>query len=354
MNLIVQAASIETLGEFLPWYNECEEYLKSLRVKCRKRQRTGVIHSLVAQIVRLEGVRNALYERFVPTGAGYGGYEPKGYTWREIETAFRNRVLTGAIINKDYIDPHKFLKNVRCTVTERIQSVMAEHGSVKINTTFNGEFVAGEKIAVKTITTKNHELFPTSDLNEWYTRHVEDTILASLEEFQERDSGWALSRILNLTVNVNKLNPLHAGCHIELSEKIKRKEAVVNVRSNDNACFAWAVVAALHPAEKHSDRTSQYPHYSTVLNLCGIKFPMTLSQITKFEKLNTISVNVFAIEGKSKIVPLRLTDDKMEKHINLLCVSKNNDVHFVCIKNLSRLVNSQLSKNHRKKYICDR
>ncbi|XP_067204594.1 uncharacterized protein [Linepithema humile] len=225
---------------------------------------------------------------------------------------------------------------------------MMEHNSVKINTAFNGEFIAGDKTAVKTIATKNQEIYPTSDLNEWYTKHVVDVIQASLEEFQERDSGWALSRILNLTINVNKLNPLRAGCNIELPRKIMLKRAVVNVKSNDNACFAWAVVAALYPAEKHPERTIEYPHYSTVLNLCGIEFPVTLPQISKFEKLNTISVNVFTTQD-SKIVPLRLANDKKEKHVNLLYVCKNNDAHFVCIKDLSRLVSSQLSKEKCKK-----
>ncbi|XP_067208785.1 uncharacterized protein [Linepithema humile] len=352
-DLTVRAANIKTTGEFLPWDYECNEYLDSLKEQCRKRQRTGVVNSLVAQIARLEGVRDALHERFVPIGAGYGGYEKKGYTWKEIETAFRNRVLTGVVVNCEYIDPREFFENVKNTVIERIQGVMAEHNSVKINTAFNGEFVAGDKTAVKTIATKNCELFPTSDLNEWYTRHVEDDILAALEEFQERNSGWALSRILNLTVNVNKFNPLHAGCHIELPWQIMLKRAVVNVQSTDNACFAWAVVAALHPAEKYPERVSQYPHYSTVLNLCGIEFPVTLSQISKFEKLNAISVNVFTTED-SKIVPLRLADDKKEKHVNLLYVRKNNDAHFACIKNLPRLVSSQLSMHKCKKYICDR
>ncbi|XP_067208480.1 uncharacterized protein [Linepithema humile] len=154
-------------------------------------------------------------------------------------------------------------------------------------------------------------------------------------------------------INVNKFNPLRAGCHIELPRKIMLKKAVVNVKSNDNACFAWAVVAALYPAEKNSDRTIEYPHYSTVLNLCDIEFPMTLPQITKFEKLNTISVNVFTTED-SKIIPLRLADDKKEKQVNLLYVRKNNDAHFACIKNLPRLVSSQMSMHKCKKYICDR
>jgi len=178
----------------------------------------------VAQIARLEGVRNTLQERFTPTGT-------KRFTWRTIETAFKNRILTGAVINADFIELRKFLEEIKNTMLQRNYSVMAEHGSIKVNTAFNGEFVAGDKTAVKTIATKNRELFQTSDLHEWYTKYVVDTILASLEEFQKRDSGWALSRILDLTINVNRFNLLHAECHINITRKIMLKRAVVNIKS---------------------------------------------------------------------------------------------------------------------------
>jgi len=52
---------------------------------------------------------------------------------------------------------------------------------------------------------------------------------------------------------VNKYDPMHAGCYIMLSREIMMKRAVVNVQSMDNACFAWSMVAALHPAEKKSE-----------------------------------------------------------------------------------------------------
>jgi len=73
-----------------------------------------------------------------------------------------------------------------------------------------------------------------------------------------------LSRIINLLININGYNPLHAGCHIELPREIKLKRAVVNVQSTDNACFMWSVVAALHPAERNPERESSYPHNSIV------------------------------------------------------------------------------------------
>jgi len=91
------------------------------------------------------------------------------------------------------------------------------------------------------------------------------------------------------------------------------------------------VEAALHPIEKNSERESSYPHYATVLNLKDIEFPMTLTQIKKFENLNDISINVYCIEKQKKlsILPIRLTDRKMDKYVNLLYVQNDDDVgHF--------------------------
>ncbi|XP_070518856.1 uncharacterized protein, partial [Cardiocondyla obscurior] len=231
----------------------------------------------------------------------------------------------------------------------------AQHHNVKVNAVFNGEFVSGNKTANKSVHTRNSELFSSSDLEEWYESRVMEPILASLDEFQERDSGWALSRIHNMIININKYNPLHAECYIQLSQKIKIKKAIINVQSTDNACFAWSIVAALHPTERHMERESSYPHYSTVLNLEGIEFPVTLKQIKKFEQLNNISINVYGIE-EQKILPIRLTDMKKERYIHMLYVQHDNDDvgHFALIKNLSRLLSIQLNKTKNRKYFCDR
>ncbi|XP_071650772.1 uncharacterized protein [Temnothorax longispinosus] len=142
------------------------------------------------------------------------------------------------------------------------------------------------------------------------------------------------------------------------------KKAVINVRSNDNACFAWAIISAMYPAQINVDRCSAYPYYS-ILNLDGIEFPMTLKQISRFERLNNVSVNVFTVwrnkkkRNENEIAPIRLTDDKKDSHVNLLYLldSRNNSNvgHFVWIKNLPRLVvGSQLNRNRKMKYICDR
>ncbi|KYN29928.1 hypothetical protein ALC57_00617 [Trachymyrmex cornetzi] len=230
----------------------------------RKRPHLAVGHrqSAVARIARLASAKTQLERRFVHIG---GGYASSGYA------------------------------NAGNIVFERVRDVVERHDSVKVNAAFNSEFATKDKRANKSIITKNIEIYRCTDTREWYERHVVEPILTSLEEFQERNSGWALSRIHNLIVNVNKLNPMHAGCHFEVPRAIMFKKAVISVRTTDNACFAWSVVAALYPAERHLDRESSYPHYTTVLNLRGIEFPMTLKDIPKFEHLNAVSTNVYGI-----------------------------------------------------------
>ena len=179
-----------------------------------------------------------------------------------------------------------------------MRDAVERHGSAKVNTALNGKFITNNKHDIKSINTKNREIYRYTDLREWYEQHIIEPRLTSLEEFQERDSGWALSRILNLVVNVNKLNPMRAGCYFKVPREIATKRAVINVSTTDNACFAWSVVAALYPAERNADRESSYPHYTTVLNLASIEFPMTLKNIHKFERLNAVSINVYGIENK--------------------------------------------------------
>ncbi|XP_011696249.1 PREDICTED: uncharacterized protein LOC105454956 [Wasmannia auropunctata] len=350
---------IATLAECFAWLRRCDECIQRLEELCRvKRPRfaAGSRQSAVARIARLAGERVRVERRFVHVGAGHSA----GLVWREIDTAFHNRVLTGAVINTDYIEPQRFLEDAGDTVLERVRDAIERHGSVKVNTVFNGEFTSGDKRANIGIPSRNAEFYRTSDVREWYEKHVVEATLTKFGEFEERDSGWALSRILNLTVNVNKYNPMHAGCYVEVPWEIATKRAVVNVRSTDNACFAWSVVAALHPVERHADRESSYPHYATVLEFAGIEFPMTLKDIMKFERANDVSINVYCIKKKRdelSILPIRLTGQKMERHVNLLYMQDPRDSsigHFAWIKNLSRLVSSQLNTKQHKKFFCDR
>src|SRR5580765_2433186 len=175
-NLLERAHQVATLGEYFAWLQRCEEFIKQLEERSRvKRPRLSIGNrqSLVARIVRLEGAKTRLQRRFIPSGGNYSGdNNAERLVWREIDTAFESRILTGAVINSDYIEPRQFLEDAKDIVIEHVQKVMQEHINVKVNTVFNGEFVSGDKRANKSVNTKNYELFRASDLHEWYERRV--------------------------------------------------------------------------------------------------------------------------------------------------------------------------------------
>ncbi|XP_055371861.1 metacaspase-2-like [Condylostylus longicornis] len=131
--------------------------------------------------------------------------------------------------------------------------------------------------------------------DDWCGRTIAE-LLTKFDDFQEKGSGWALSSIINLVVNINSYT---------------------------------AFVA---------DRRSSYPNYEDILNFNGIKFPVLIKDISKFEKLNKIS--------KQKI------NCHSESNIN------DNDVeikyHYVLIKDLSRLLSQDINKKEAQIcFICD-
>jgi len=163
-DLTEQAARLNTQEEFIAWEQRCEfiESLEEQSLIKRPRLSIGVKQSLVARIARLENLKDSLRGRFVQVGAEYSA----GLRWREIDTAFKSRIMTGVVINFKHIEPRQFLEDAREIVLERVRIVLTKYGNIKINTMFNGEFVVGDKRANETITTRNYKLFRSSDLQE--------------------------------------------------------------------------------------------------------------------------------------------------------------------------------------------
>jgi len=89
--------------------------------------------SLVAQIARLENLKDLVRERFVHEDAEYS----VGLRWRAIDTAFENRVLTGAVINSKHIESRQFFEDAREIVLNHVQDVLRKHDALKINTVMN-------------------------------------------------------------------------------------------------------------------------------------------------------------------------------------------------------------------------
>lgn len=317
--------------------------------------------------------------------------------WEEMKNVFKCRIRTGAVINLTHKEIPSFLEDAKHPFISRMKNLLKKNHSFKVNGCLYCKFgIFKNDTAVeeyKTFQTKNEIISPTTNLNEWYNDHIKDVLLIKSDDFQEEGSGWTLLEIVHLAFGINKYEPLRGGISTftDLPDFIKNKKAVLNIKNDDQYCFLWSIVAALHPANGNKNRTSAYPHFSTVLKFDDIDFPMKLKDINKFEKMNNLSINVYGLENdrKNDIAPFYLSKNELsEKTIHLFLtrvdasedmetddlseelnedlseneidmqnyksIAKQTIYHFCLINSLSRLVSSSLSKSHHKNYFCDR
>ena len=188
---------------------------------------------------------------------------------------------------------------------------------------------------------------------------------AQLENWNGRGSGFAIDSIRRFVISVVRYRPFH-GCNssfISTPVFIERNKCTVNVKNNNELCFKWAVLSALYPAETNKNNVYSYSKYRGVLNLEGLKFPLQVKDIPKFEKLNpNIAVNVLYWEADGSDQQQRSeftieyvsTEREREKQINLLLLE---DVmlskrHYVWISNMSRLIAGRTKHGH-KSFVCN-
>ena len=160
----------------------------------------------------------------------------------------------------------------------KVNEALERHSALKVNTVLAAEYMLvkndEENTDIMYFNTKTAPIYLTTDINEWFVVNVQHPIDLQMQEFQERESGWSLKSIFNLVIDICKFNLMRGSAYIDLSPFIKKKEACINVKNNDDECFKWDVLSALHPVSKHADRVSYYYSYKDELNFDGIEFPV--------------------------------------------------------------------------------
>ena len=125
---------------------------------------------------------------------------------------------------------------------------------------------------------------------------------------------------MSLDLHTVNYEPLGGSSYILFPGFLAAEKSIINLRNEDDECFKWAITRALNLVEKNSERIDiKLGETSKTLNWEGLKFPVNLSDINKFENHNSsISVNVFGYENL--IYPLRISKHnyKRESTVNNL------------------------------------
>ena len=94
----------------------------------------------------------------------------------------------------------------------------------------------------------------------------------------------------------------------------------------------------MFPTSHHVDRLNNYTDHESDLDWSGLTFPVTLPDISKFERRNQISINVYGWELKASCFLLCKSDlIDSKQHIDLLLLQgEGGDSHYSWIKAFSR------------------
>lgn len=288
--------------------------------------------------------------------------EPLNEHLKIVKSVFQERIETYVYENKneEILDPLQFFDVSKEHILSALEDLLKKHSSFKFNIELFGEYmkITNDEnditISIKSFQSAMKIIQKKDDLARAYMDAV-DIIHKKMQEFQERDSGWTLIRIIHIEINVNQYKPLRGSQYLPLPKSINEKKACINIKNDDEYCFKWAVISALYPAEKNSDRVSSYKvenieskkimlKNNIEIDFGELEFPLQITDIDKFEKLNpNISVNVFGLScderdsNKCKIIgPFHTTSEEKVNHINLLLIQEEEKCHYVWIKNISR------------------
>ena len=148
---------------------------------------------------------------------------------------------------------------------------------------------------------------------------------------------------LSLELQTIKYEPLVGSSYIPLPNFLSANKAIINLKNDDDECFKWAMTRPLNPVEKHPERIDrQFRETSKVFNWRGLKFPVNLGDINKFENHNSsISVNVFGFENLIYSFRISKHNYKRESTVNLLLISDDTKQHYCWIKDISKLLSLQ-------------
>ena len=201
-----------------------------------------------------------------------------------------------------------------------------------------------------------------TDPHEIYNEMV-DEIEEEIQKVEQAEgSGWVFLEVENLTLHVDIWDPLKASSYIDLPKELKNKNAIINMKNEDNdKCFLWCVLRALNPKDKNAERIDKdLKSKEDTLNMEGINYPVELKNIKRFEKQNPdISISVLGYSKNERIYPLRISEytkakkENERKHNIILLLIKNGDnSHYCLVKKLSALLSSQVNNHKSKLYFC--
>ena len=282
------------------------------------------------------------------------------------KSAFGNYSDQYVIKGEPYYDPITFLKDAKPAMVNIMNKNRIIKARLYLNClmkrTDSDGLTAIKKFAFHSI--GNKIITEETDPHEIYQEMI-DEIEEEIQKVENTEgSGWVFVEVENLTLHTDKWEPLSGSSYLPLDAYLTNKKALINMQNEDNKCFMWSILRALNPKDKNPGRIDKdLISKQDTLNMEGIKYPVDLKAIDRFESQNPdISVSVVGYNKVDLVYPLRQSKYTGRKHDIVLLLLKEavegengeieENTHYVLVKNKSALIASQINKHKGSREIC--
>ena len=252
-------------------------------------------------------------------------------------------------------DPLKQLQNTRGDLAYHKMNLLKSMKGLKYLETLVVTFeqFSGKEIIYKTAYFNSPAYIITNNIDiKGSLKYSMEYILGKITSWVSEGSGWTIKSVDNHYLNVVKYQPIMGSSYIQLPNELRNPaKGLINLKNKDNECFRWCHIRHLNPQEKDPQRIKKSDkEYVDKLDYSGIDFPVTIKQINKIEKQNNIRINTFGYEEKQPF-PIYISKEKFENQMNLLLITKDENKHYVLIKDFNKFMYQQ-TKHKERKHFC--
>src|SRR6267154_2863798 len=246
---------------------------------------------------------------------------------RGVSSVNHTFIIEDVPIATEIPDPLAYIQAIKYTLADTLRRALAIRGPIKwypaAIISFTRSHVDGQARIEARFNAPPSILLTEDDIAGQIDTAV-DALTFRATSFADNGSDYVINNLEKLEIRSAVFNAVGGSAFVALPKFLANKWCIVNVKNDDDRCFEYAILAQLYPDKNgHRNRARPYKKHFGKLNFSGIDFPVKLSQIAKFEDLNSsISIGVQAIDESNRIVPLYASPHRDRQHVNLFYLTE--------------------------------
>ena len=145
-------------------------------------------------------------------------------------------------------------------------------------------------------------------------------------------SGWVVETLKTLEIRTTGPFKGTASSFIETPAELKNLyRRLLNIKNKDEFCFLYSVLDSLFPPSTYS------PYMDEVVYKLS-DFPISLSKIPSFEKLNNVSISIYRFEQGRLLNFFFSKNRKCRQKVKFLQLVDHDKSHYCLIENFRNLM----------------